>query len=266
MILTAYFDESGTHRDSHASVMAGFVADARQWRKFEKRAGKLFKRFGVDIFHTIDVRRTDKDFAGWSVDHKIEFLDEFQHIMNETLEQGVASILRKDDYTYYKNLNWPKGTRPDSEYTLTFRACFACVVDAAITVNRWAHGPEPRLHVVLESGHRNAADAVRVYDYVKGKFEETSKALSGLFFEKKANCLPLAAADLFAYSAYGQEVGQKPIGVPKSQPKSEASYAGNMYRVPLIRDTLDSLHEQAIMLAHERDSASRRGGSARLPS
>jgi len=63
MVLTAYLDESGTHAEAELSVMAGFVGDASQWRKFEKRAGKLFKRFRVDVFHTIDVRRTDKDFA-----------------------------------------------------------------------------------------------------------------------------------------------------------------------------------------------------------
>jgi hypothetical protein len=66
MIFTAYLDESGTHAGAELSAMAGFVGDARQWRKFEKRAGKLFKRFRVDVFHTIDVRRTDKDFEGWS--------------------------------------------------------------------------------------------------------------------------------------------------------------------------------------------------------
>ena len=68
MIFTAYFDESGTHAGAELTAMAGFFGDTRQWRKFEKRTGKLFKRFKVDIFHTIDVRRTDKDFAGWSVD------------------------------------------------------------------------------------------------------------------------------------------------------------------------------------------------------
>jgi hypothetical protein len=91
MVLTGYFDESGTHAGSELTLMAGFVGDARQWRKFEKRAGKLFGRFRVDIFHAVDVRRSDKDFAGWSVDRKIEFFDEFQHIINETLQRGFAS-------------------------------------------------------------------------------------------------------------------------------------------------------------------------------
>jgi len=63
MIFTAYFDESGTHAGAELTGMAGFLGDRRRWQKFEKRAGKLFKRFRVDVFHTIDVRRSDKDFA-----------------------------------------------------------------------------------------------------------------------------------------------------------------------------------------------------------
>ena len=42
-------------RAAKVSVMAGFVGDDRQWRKFEKRSGKLFKRYRIDIFHAVDV-------------------------------------------------------------------------------------------------------------------------------------------------------------------------------------------------------------------
>jgi hypothetical protein len=104
VIFTGYFDESGTHAGADVSVMAGFVGDARQWRKYEKRTSKLFKRCGVDTYHAIDVRRGDGDFKGWIVDQKIEFWDEFQHIINETTKMrkmrfetmgwfGVASLM-----------------------------------------------------------------------------------------------------------------------------------------------------------------------------
>src|SRR6516165_8116344 len=42
---------------------------------------------------------------------------------NETLESGVASFIRADDYEYYCSLNWPKRTRRDSKYALLFRCC-----------------------------------------------------------------------------------------------------------------------------------------------
>ena len=252
MILTAYFDESGTHAGAELCLMAGFMGDARQWRKFEKRTSKLFKRFRVDIFHTIDVKRTDKDFAGWTVDRKIEFLDEFQHVINETLERGFASILRTEDYAYYQSLAWPKGTRRDTKYGLLFRASLSSVTDAAMTVPEWMRVKEPRLYVVLEGGHRNAPDAVRLYNFFGARFKGQSRALAGLTFGTKQGCLPLAAADLFAYTAYQKEVGSKMIGTPKKPLKADASYRGNLYRITLKRETLDALHQQAIMFASDR--------------
>ena len=137
MVFTAYFDESGTHAGAEVSGIAGFVGNARQWRKFEKRATKLFARFRVDVFHTIDVRHSDKDFEGWKVDRKIEFLDEFQHIINDTLESGVASFIRNEDYKYYSNLNWPKKTRRDSKYGILFRACLSQTIDTNRAYPDW---------------------------------------------------------------------------------------------------------------------------------
>jgi hypothetical protein len=59
MIVTAYIDESGTHEPSPASVMAGYLAETRQWRKFEKRAA----RYRINICHAIDLKRGDNDFS-----------------------------------------------------------------------------------------------------------------------------------------------------------------------------------------------------------
>jgi hypothetical protein len=255
--LTAYFDESGTHSGAELSVMAGFMGDARQWRKFEKRASKLFDRFRVDIFHFTDLRDSDDDFRGWTVDRKIEFIDEFHHVINGTLQCGFAAVLRNEDYEYYLGLPWPRKARKDSRYGLLFRACMASAIDAAISVPHWV-GREPRLNVVIESGHKNAPDTVRLYNFFKARLgAKSEKALAGLTFEAKEGCLPLAAADLLASTVYGQESGGKPIGQPKKPLKSDQSYPGNLYRIPLVRDTLLSLYEQGLAFAAERDSAHR---------
>ncbi len=249
MILTSYLDESGTH-GGDLTVLAGFLADARQWRKFEKRTAKLFARFHVDIFHTIDVKRTDKDFEGWTVDRKIEFLDEFHHIINETTEMGYAAILLEKDYQSYLSLPWPKKARKDARYTLLFRACMADAIDGVLSIGRLKYNDEPRLNVVLESGNPNAGDVIRLYDFFKKRLGGvTNKSLAGLTFEDKGDCLPLAAADLFAYSVHGQETGAKPIGVPRKPLKSEKSYPGHLHRIPVTQDTLLSLHEQAVEIA-----------------
>ena len=253
MIFTAYFDESGTHAGAEVSAMGGHVASARQWRKYSERTYKLFKRYGVEKYHAIDVRRGHGEFKGWSVDRKIKFLDEFQHIINDTLESAMVAFIRDEDYKYYSGLFWPKKTRRDSKYTIMFRACLAHAVDV---VGHIPQATEPRLHVVLEDGHNNAEDARRNYKWVQDKLPQARRALAGLTFSDKTE-LPLAAADHFAYNAWGDVVEQNPIGVAREPSKSINSYRGNAVWIDLNRDSLNSLHEQAIRIAH--------GGPSSLP-
>jgi hypothetical protein len=247
MILTGYFDESGTH-GGDVALMAGFTGEAKQWRKFEKRTGKLFRRFRVNIFHNTDLRRGDKEFAGWSVDRKIELLDELSHIANETLMQGFVSILRYDDYKFYEGLQWPRGTRKDSMYTILFRACLAAAIDGVAKM-KWP-GKEPTLNIVLEDGHKNADDAMRAYKFF-ADHTGNRNALAGLTFTNKRGCLPLAAADMLAYSAYRQVTNAKPMGYARRPTKSEASYRGNCFRIAIGRKNLTDLNELAIRLASE---------------
>jgi hypothetical protein len=99
------------------------------------------------------------------VDRKIQFLGEFHHIINETIELGYAPILREEDYKYYLLLPWSKKARKDARYTLLFRACMADAIDGVLSVGRLSRGSEPRLNVVLESGHKNAGDVIRLHDF-----------------------------------------------------------------------------------------------------
>jgi hypothetical protein len=247
MIFTCYFDESGTHGGSPVSAMGGFIADARQWRKYGKRTSRLFQRYGVTRYHAIDVRRGHGAFKGWRVDRKVEFVDEFQHILNETLPTGLVVFIRDDDYRYYRGLQWPKKARPDSKYTLMMRACLAHTIGS---VGHLASAIEPRLHVVLEAGHKNAEDAVRSYEWAKSKIGPTHRALSGLTFATKDECLPLAAADHLSYFAWGDKVGQKPLGDAKGRPlKSEASFRHQIGFLDMDRSHLEGLYDQAVMIA-----------------
>ena len=76
---------------------------------------------------------------------------------------------------------------------------------------------------------------------------QAGRALAGLTFSDKTE-LPLAAADHFAYNAWG---GVKNLSVllgARLNPLN--SYRGNAVWVDLNRDSLNSLHQQAIRIAH----------------
>lgn len=245
MILTAYFDESGTHGTSDTCIMAGFVGSVSQWRKYEKRVGKLFRRSRVDVFHTIDVRRTDKDFKGWSVDRKLKFLDELHHIVNETVELGVISILKEDDYRYYLDLPRPRRAKSASRYATLFRACLAGIIERSSQIADWTHSIH-KLNIVMEGGCANSTDAVRLHNEFCDRNESYKKMMPTITFVSKQDCLPIASADLFVYSVYGKETGQKPIGALKQKSKSDTSYRGNLWHNPVRRDILDVFHKDEI--------------------
>jgi Protein of unknown function (DUF3800) len=258
MILTAYVDESGTHGPSPVSAMAGYVGSPRQWRKFEKRVGKLFRRYRVDIFHAIDVKRGDGCFRGWSVDRKISFMDEFGVINNETLEFGFSAVLRNDDYDkFYAKKVWPKKVVQDTRYGVLFRAIFASMVSGCGNVPVWRESG--KLHMVLESGHRNSADALRLYDLCHSKVSSRAQqALAGVAFKTKTECLPLAAADYFAYAVYLIETGGKGLGVAKRPMKVSSTYRGNSYRTAVDRESLEALYRQSLKFHEERQAFGRR--------
>lgn len=258
MILTAYLDESGTHGPSPLSVMAGHIADARQWRNYEKRMGALFRRYRVDVCHAIDVKRGDGPFAGWSVNKKLTFMDEIGVICND-LEYGFTAVLRAEDYdAFYARRDRPKKVTQDTKYGILFRATFAGFIRLIGQNRNWAkHG---KIHVVLESGHRNAQDAVRLYNLLYEKMSpRAQQSLGGISFKTKADCLPLAAADHLAYAAYLGWTGGKAIGEWKNgAPKMRSNYRKNCFNTMVDANALEALYRQSMRFHEERQKFGRR--------
>jgi hypothetical protein len=244
VIITAYFDESGTHKDAPLTVMAGYVGDEQQWQDFNVHVGELFAEFGVRQFHLVDLRHSEKDFAGWSIHKKIQLTDELQHIANETLESGVAAFLREETYQkHYRSLDWPRKAQRDTKYCILFRACMGITLDTVLHTERWA--PLTELRVVLEDGHTHAGDVERFYNSVRRQYDGESGALAPLRFANK-DCLPIASADLIAGSALRVETGGKPIGAARHPTKAGVSYRGNLWRVLIVREQLLSLYNLAV--------------------
>jgi hypothetical protein len=246
VIITAYFDESGTHKDAPLSAMAGYVGDEQQWQEFNARVTELFEKFGVRQFHLVDLRHGAKEFAGWSMDRKIELTDELQRIANQSLEKGVTAFLSEENYQkHYCALDWPRRARKDTKYCILFRACMGFTLESVPGTPRWAFGAEPQLRVVLEDGHKNAGDVQRFYEATERQFYNLPRPLAGLSFANK-DCLPIAAADLIAGSALTAVTGGKIIGAARHPTKANVSYRGNLWRVDVEREQLLDLYDQAV--------------------
>jgi hypothetical protein len=56
-MLSAYFDESGTHGGSAAVAIAGYMATCEAWVEFEARWLAILSSFGLENFHMTDFVR-----------------------------------------------------------------------------------------------------------------------------------------------------------------------------------------------------------------
>lgn len=60
-MLYFFLDDSGTDARSARITMAGYVALAHRWAIFDKRAKKLYARYGITQLHASDFRGTKRE-------------------------------------------------------------------------------------------------------------------------------------------------------------------------------------------------------------
>jgi hypothetical protein len=208
MILTAYLDESGTHGGSAYTVLAGFIGSAQKWDEFESKWRVLLTVNGLRYIHTKQLVKGGGQFKKWS-DAKREWLAVYApKIAEECAMFVISTILQNDDYKHlYIGHTRLNGVPIDSPYGLCFRLCLQQIITVIRQNSFWR---DVELHIVMEQGHKNAGDAVRIFDGFKRYGDPESSAIARtISFATKQEAPPLQAADLLAYACYRQEVDRK---------------------------------------------------------
>jgi hypothetical protein len=199
LLFTAYFDESNTHGPAPDMIMAAFMGTARGWELLLRRAREFQRDYGFDAFHATDLKHRSGKFKGWGVPKSSRLVGDLAEAIRDHLTEGVTLTL---PYTRYKNeycaAPVPKGMRLDTQYGLCFRACLwrlMQVVDGN-------HNKKNKLKIVIEEGHKNIGDVIRVFNEVKAEYDRLGFSVLGtITIAKKAECLPLMIADFQAYAS-----------------------------------------------------------------
>lgn len=64
MAYTAFFDESGIHRGSKVTVVAGLLGDVRAWAKLDASWRTILEKFELTYFHSVDCEKGNGQFLG----------------------------------------------------------------------------------------------------------------------------------------------------------------------------------------------------------
>jgi hypothetical protein len=258
MIWTAHIDESGTHDDSPIMLMGGYLGNEDQWKKFDADWKALLASEGVGGCHAKELIHSAKEFKGWGRQRRDGFLIKAAKVISDALEFGFTAIIRQNDYEeIYKGQPKTFKLREDTMYGILFRGCLL-MVELAVTGNR-TPPPDLRLDIVLEQGHKNSGDAIRLFDLAKKEHLPGCEHVLGTFTLGEKSILGLQAADLLVYGANRLEKNDhwtQPTDIEKSSfivKAGEPTPPGfKEYRFPVRRKTLQMLHADFLLPDRKR--------------
>jgi hypothetical protein len=199
-MLTAYFDDSGTHVNSNIVLVAGIFGTEWQLKSLDRLWQKHIVRPlngakpPLRRFHATDCQNSTNEFAGWTRTET----DYFSHeLRTAIIGSGVSAcgigIQRKDwDELITGHL---RGFLGDAEsYAIT--QCYVCAL-------RWAqqNAFDPEMTFVFDN---RPSEIQRRAKTVGDAFERhsTNPRVVGCQFASPFDICPLQAADLFAWEIY----------------------------------------------------------------
>ena len=195
LALLGYSDDSGTHSESEAVTVAGYISTAEQWEIFNREWGEALKEWGLEFFHMTDFANRVGKYAEWTDQERRFRLARLVGITNRhTLASiGTAVPKRAFDQVFSKKAKRFVG----GAYGLAATAGFLQVVHILEP-----DYPSARIAYILEAGTNGSGEILKVFNWNYNDREQRPKLkLMSLKFEGK-EFSPLQAADILAYELY----------------------------------------------------------------
>lgn len=198
-LITAYFDASGTPKDTDVVSVAGLVSTPAKWLAFSKKWQECLDAFGVPALHMKDFAHSTGEFSSWKHDEPMRkrFLSGLILAIENHIEYTVASaVLMKHYKSVDQRYRLSEFMRP---YTFAASTCVGAVTTWA---RASAYDPD-EISYLFEKGDADQGDVTRCWD---SRFPDSR--LRPIFLKKRDKhpdpqvCVPIRpfeAADLVAY-------------------------------------------------------------------
>ena len=212
-MFTAFFDDSGIHKDSEIAVAACYVSTNRGWGEFVKQWDNARWEEGFDVFHMAEfVAKPDqghKPFCDWSNTKKDHVYNRLADIVNDNKRIGIACAVPKEAYDAI-----PEAIRDyhgHEHYTFAVRTCLRHIGDW-----REKSGITLPMRCVFDWQMANDEKRKEIGKIFAVMHETWEKRFGiepgGYSFEHKDKFKPLQAADILAWQMNNHMRKILPIG------------------------------------------------------
>jgi len=199
-VLSAYFDDSGTHTGSLVTALGGCVARKEQWDVFTRVWTRALKDEGIQQFHATDLENGYGEFKGWSEERKRRFFKIITNIMREYAKTAIAGLVIVEEYKSAVS-QWARRTPAfGDEYNFCFQMCVGQTMSLIDALNPPMPESEQVAFMFDQQGRVEGVTR-RNYSQIK-QFRDTADRMGALTFGDKKRFIPLHAADYIAYEAY----------------------------------------------------------------
>ena len=97
-VLTAYFDDSGTHAGSKVVLWAGFLAPEHRWLALDEEWRALLTKWKISAFHMSHCMALDGEFEGWREAERDRCIFEFRAVILKFQMFGLGSAVSALDW------------------------------------------------------------------------------------------------------------------------------------------------------------------------
>lgn len=190
-MLWCYLDDSGTDGTTPTVTMAGYVADYRSWRHFERQSRKLFASFGIQSFHAKEFHDHDAPFDNWTITREGAFIDGWMEIARQHALAGITVSIAREAFGDYKKKHQALPNKS------AYGHCFDCAIDFLLSDDLLgAAAIEHGISFFVEAGTNANAGVLDIFNARKhadcGFFQQMS------FIDKNA-CHAIQLSDFLAF-------------------------------------------------------------------
>jgi hypothetical protein len=198
-VFYGYFDDSGSDKESPIALMAGYVAHAADWKKFENKSKRLFEREEVSPYFRAKLfSHTQTPFDGWTIKRKKEFAGEWYGFAHRHLMRGISAGAVKSDFVKGRQAEHRKLPKPSVVAHCLHMALTHLCKDGHV----WTEIEKYGLHLVIEASTPSVDDGIRdAFDRLVA-VNKLEKHLRSLIFAKKESSRALQLADYLAYYSH----------------------------------------------------------------
>lgn len=192
-MFTGYFDDSGTHRDSLAAVVAGYISTVAQWDRLDCEWHDVLHDAGIEFFHMAEYESRKGPYKDWNDSKRKRVLERLILIIKRRAQIPIGvSVIPSD---YQEVLGTAKKLSPYSFCALT------CIAHVRQWADRYNHH-EP-IAYVFEDGTCGASELHRMKrDLSRNEPERKHYQFDSLIFQDKKARGALQAADILAYELH----------------------------------------------------------------